>query len=141
MKHSLRLLPALLAASCLAAPGLALAADSGKPAGRSWPMVEGDLGNSRYSVLAEITTANVKQLGGVWHHKFEGEVSRGTPVVVDGVTYVTAGSHVYAFNAKTGQVLWSHATQVAPSFQFKGITLGDGLVFYGTADAHIVALD
>jgi alcohol dehydrogenase (cytochrome c) len=141
MRRQSRLLSALLAASFLAAPGLGLAADAGKPAGKNWPMVEGDLGNSRYSVLAEITTANVKQLGGVWHHKFEGEVSRGTPVVADGVMYVTAGSHIYALNAKSGELLWSHTTQVAPSFQFKGITLGDGLVFYGTADAHIVALD
>jgi alcohol dehydrogenase (cytochrome c) len=138
MKSEFRALTVLLAASCLAPPGLA-AAD--EPAAKSWPMVEGDLGNSRFSTLADITPANVKQLGGVWNHKFEGEVSRGTPVVVDGKMYVTAGSHVYALDAKTGAVLWAHKTDVAPSFQFKGVTLGGGMLFYGTADAHIVALD
>jgi alcohol dehydrogenase (cytochrome c) len=134
---------AMLAASCLGAPVAVDAAqgDGDRPAARNWPMVEGDLGNSRYSNLAEITTANIKQLGGVWQHKFEGEVSRGTPVVVDGVMYVTAGSHVYALNPKNGDVIWAHKTDIAPSFQFKGIALGGGLVFYGTADAHIVALN
>ncbi|HTJ65772.1 MAG TPA: PQQ-binding-like beta-propeller repeat protein [Alphaproteobacteria bacterium] len=133
-----RLLPILLAATCLAAPLAAVAADH---ASKSWPMVEGDLGNSRYSTLKQIDTKNIKELGAVWNHKFEGEVSRGTPIVVDGVMYVTAGSHVYALNAKTGEQIWAHKTEIAPSFQFKGITLAEGKVFYGTADAHIVALD
>ena len=139
MKLELRLASILMAATCLSLP--AIAAEGVKPATKNWPMVEGDLGNSRYSTLAQVNSTNVKELGGVWHHKFEGEVSRGTPVVVDGTMYVTAGSHIYALNAKTGDVIWAHKTDVAPSVQFKGVTLGDGLLFYGTADAHIIALN
>jgi quinohemoprotein ethanol dehydrogenase len=137
MTKNSRFLFAALAATCLTVPVALNAA----PASKGWPMVEGDLGNSRFSTLNQITPKNVKELGGVWNHKFEGEVSRGTPVVVDGVMYVTAGSHVYAMNPKTGDVIWAHKTEIAPSFQFKGITLAEGKVFYGTADAHIVALD
>lgn len=116
-------------------------ADGRKPPSKNWPMVEGNWGNQRYSMLDKITTANVKELGGAWVHKFEGEISRGTPVVVDGKMFVTAGTHVYALDPKTGDIIWSHETDVAPSFQFKGVTVAEGLVFFGTADAHIVALD
>src|ERR1700728_4036030 len=97
MAKSSRFLFAALAATCLTVPAVIHAA----PAEKGWPMVEGDLGNSRYSTLDQINAKNIKELGGVWNHKFEGEVSRGTPVVVDGVMYVTAGSHVYAINPKT----------------------------------------
>jgi quinohemoprotein ethanol dehydrogenase len=140
--HS-RLLPVLLAATCLTASlGVHAAKVEGDTAAsKDWPMVEGDRGSTRYSALSQINTKNIKELGGVWNHKFDGEVSRGTPVVADGVMYVTAGSHVYAFKAKTGEQIWAHKTDIAPSFQFKGVTLGDGMVFYGTADAHIVALN
>jgi quinohemoprotein ethanol dehydrogenase len=55
--------------------------------------------------------------------------------------YITAGSHVYALNPKSGDIIWTHNAEIAPSFQFKGVTLGDGMAFYGTADAHIVALN
>ncbi len=135
------MLPAvLLAATSLTAPLVAHGATGDQAASKNWPMVEGDLGNSRFSTLSQINTKTIKELGGVWNHKFDG-VSRGTPVVVDGVMYVTAGNKIYAFNPRTGDVIWTHDCDVAPSFQFKGITLGDGLVFYGTADAHIVALD
>src|SRR5262245_27047075 len=81
MAKTSRFLFAALAATCLTIPAMLHAA----PAEKSWPMVEGDLGNSRYSTLKQIHAGNIKELGAVWNHKFEGEVSRGTPVVVDGV--------------------------------------------------------
>jgi alcohol dehydrogenase (cytochrome c) len=137
MVKTSRFLFAALAATCLTVPALLQAA----PAEKGWPMVEGDLGNSRFSTLKQVNAGNIKELGAVWNHKFEGEVSRGTPVVVDGVMYVTAGAHVYALNPKTGDVIWTHQTDIAPSFQFKGTTVAEGKVFYGTADAHIIALD
>ena len=57
------------------------AQDGRKSPTANWPMVAGDWGNGRYSGLGQITAANVKTLGGAWVHKFDGEVSRGTPVV------------------------------------------------------------
>ena len=134
-------LGASLAILAMTASFAAGAAEDGtKAPTKNWPMVEGNWGNQRYSADDQINATNIKQLGAAWMHKFDG-VSRGTPVVVDGRMFVTNGNHVVALDAKTGDVIWSHETDVAPSFQFKGVTLGDGLVFYGTADAHIVGLD
>jgi alcohol dehydrogenase (cytochrome c) len=134
------------AAATLAA-GFAVAAyaepagDLRKPAAGDWPMVAGNWGGQRYSALDQIRAANVKSLGGAWVHVFDGETSRGTPVVIDGMMFVTAGAHVYALDPKTGDTVWSHQTEIAPSNLFKGVAVGDGMVFYGTADAHIVALN
>jgi quinohemoprotein ethanol dehydrogenase len=138
---SQRLLPLAFLAAAITAPIASHAAEGDQPAAKNWPMVEGDSANSRYSTLSQINAKNIGELGGVWNHKFAGEVSRGTPVVENGVMYITAGSHVYALNPKSGDIIWTHNAEIAPSFQFKGVTLGDGMAFYGTADAHIVALN
>src|SRR5262249_30372366 len=96
-----------------------------------WPAVGGDLANSHYSPAREITPANVKQLGGAWMHRFEGENSRATPVVVGNAMYITAGSHVYAVNAKTGELIWTVKPDAPPQGLFKGVAVGQGLVFVG----------
>src|ERR1700722_14974411 len=84
--------------------------DGRLPASRNWPVVGGDWTNSRYSTLTQINTQTVKNLGGAWvSTKFEdGAASRSTPVIKDGLMFVTAGSRVYALNPKTGEHVWSY---------------------------------
>jgi quinohemoprotein ethanol dehydrogenase len=117
------------------------AGDWRKAPSKDWPMVAGDWGNGRYSELTQINAGNVKSLGGAWMHAFTDEKSRGTPVVADGMMFVSAGAHIYALNPKTGEVTWTHQPEIPPSNLFKGVAVGGGMVFYGTADAHIVALN
>ena len=120
----------------------ALAADDlTKPAGKDWPAVGGDWNNSRYSTLDKINTGNVKTLGGAWVKQFEGAYSRITPVVVDGMMFVTAGPYVYALNPATGEEIWKTKPDVPASMLFKSVAVGEGKVFVGTADASIFALD
>jgi quinohemoprotein ethanol dehydrogenase len=136
---------ALMTSAALLALGLSLSANAAndltKPAGKDWPAVAGDWNNSRYSTLNKINADNVKALGGAWMKKFEGAYSRVTPVVVDGTMYVTAGPFVYALNAKTGEEIWKVKPDVPASMLFKGVAIGEGKVFIGTADASIFALD
>ena len=134
----------LLSATALLALGFATAQaadDLTKPAGKDWPAVAGDWNNSRFSTLNKINADNVKGLGGAWVKKFEGAYSRVTPVVVNGTMYVTAGPFVYALNAKTGEEIWKVKPDVPASMLFKGVAVGEGKVFVGTADASIFALD
>jgi alcohol dehydrogenase (cytochrome c) len=119
----------------------ALAATSDRPAGNDWPAIGGDWANSHYSTLRQIDTGNVKQLGGAWVHQFDGERSRGTPVVVDGKMFVTAGTHVYAFDPATGNALWSYKLDTPPIGLFKGVAVGQGLVFVGLMEGAVIALD
>src|SRR6185503_179866 len=72
---------------------------------KDWPTVGADYGETRYSKLAEITSTNIKDLGLVWTYNLES--TRGveaTPLVVDGVMYVTASwSVVHAIDVRTGK--------------------------------------
>ncbi|MBD24177.1 MAG: hypothetical protein CMG46_04140 [Candidatus Marinimicrobia bacterium] len=106
-----------------------------------WPIAAGDLGSQRHSPLTQISPKNVDDLGAAWVHKFDGMPSRATPVVVNDRMFLTAGSRVFSLDAKTGGILWEHSPKVGPSALFKGVAVGEGLVFYGTVDAHLVALD
>jgi glucose dehydrogenase len=59
-----------LAAALLLVPAVGSAQVTGPdlraPAGKDWPAVGGDFGNSRYSTLSQINTSNIKQLKGAW---------------------------------------------------------------------------
>jgi quinohemoprotein ethanol dehydrogenase len=132
---------ALLLSSSVAIAGPAFAVGPGQPAAKDWPAIGGDWANSHYSTLHQIVTANVKQLGGAWVHKFDGERSRGTPVVVDGKMFVTAGTHVYALNPATGDTIWSYKLETPPIGLFKGVAVGQGLVFVGLMEGAVIALD
>lgn len=124
-------------------------------------MVGGDWNNTRYSTLALINTRNVKQLRGAWVFTFdEGGISRVTPVVKDGLMFVTGGRKVYTLNAKTGEIVWTYKTvpdalsvnisttkkstealsspDAAPNAT--GVAVGRGMVFVGLQDGHVIAL-
>jgi alcohol dehydrogenase (cytochrome c) len=130
----------LLLAACLA-PHLALAAGSdwSKPAGKDWPMGGGDWSNSRYSTLDKINTRTVAQLGGAWARKFEGETTRATPVVSDGLMFVTTTAAVYALKPDTGDIVWQAKPPAVMSGLYKGAAVGGGLVYVGLSTGQIVA--
>ena len=68
-----------------------------------WPFVGGDQSSSRYSRLTDISTDTIDRLGGVWVTRLDGGgSSRSTPVVKDGVLYLTAGASVLAIDGAGG---------------------------------------
>ncbi|NDD10993.1 MAG: PQQ-dependent dehydrogenase, methanol/ethanol family, partial [Rhodobacteraceae bacterium] len=79
-----------------------------------WRVHGGTPAEQRHSQLTHIDRGNVSRLGPAWHFEFDN--ARGleaTPLVVNGVLYTTgAWSHVYAFDAKTGGLLWHHDPKV-----------------------------
>lgn len=113
---------------------------------QDWPLVGGDWSGTRYSTLAEITTDTVDRLGGAWVTRLAGgAASRATPVVLDGVLYLTGGANVFAVDARTGEQVWrwqpdesGEGAGMVPSWQ--GVGLGAGLVFIGTGDGQVAAL-
>src|SRR5262245_21309532 len=87
-----------LLALALAAAAPSLAAQGARG---DWPLFGGDTSNSRYSPLDGITAQNVKTLAGAWNFKFENNAStRAGAVEKDGVIYVSAGTRLYALDAK-----------------------------------------
>ena len=94
--------PDRIKAATMAIDGAAIAANAATS--KDWPVVGLDYAETRFSKLAEINASNVKDLGLAWTYNLES--TRGveaTPIVVDGVMYVTASwSVVHAIDARTG---------------------------------------
>jgi len=67
-----------------------------------------------------------------------------TPVVADGIMYVTAVNEVYALDAGSGRQIWHFQrarTKGAPTWANRGVALAGDRVFVATDDAHLVALN
>src|SRR5437867_2046055 len=117
------------------------------PPTRDFPLAGGNYASWRYSALDKINTTNVKQLGGAWFIRLEegrrGGQLDGTPVVVDGVMYVTTGMrNVLAIDAKTGTVKWRYRPDGPALYgSSKGLLVADGKVIFGRRDRTLLALD
>ncbi len=116
-----------------------------------WLSYGGTYDEQRHSGLASVTTENVADLGVAW--TYELSTARGvesTPIVVDGVMYVTsAWSVVHALDAKTGEELWVYDPDVPRERGVnaccdvvnRGVAIWEGKVFVGTIDGRLIALD
>jgi quinohemoprotein ethanol dehydrogenase len=111
----------------------------------NWLFAGGDWSSSRYSTLTEISTETVDRLNGAWVTRLEGGgSSRSTPVVHEGVIYLTAGANIFALDGATGETVWrwqpgssESESRMVPSWQ--GVGLGAGLVFVGLRSAEVAA--
>lgn len=118
---------------------------------RDWPSYGLDYAETRFSRLKQITPDNVKDLGLAWSYDLES--NRGveaTPVVVDGVMFVTASwSVVHAVDVRTGKRLWVYDPKVDRAAGYKGccdvvnrgVAVWKGKVFVAAYDGRLVALD
>ena len=116
------------------------------PPGTDFPLTGGNYWHQRYSALDRIDTSNVAQLGGAWMIRLEdgapGGQLEGTPVVVDGVMYISTGMrNVLALDAATGSVKWRYRPESAAPGGNKGVAVAEGKVFFGRRDGVLVALD
>ena len=118
---------------------------------RDWPSYGLDYAETRFSKLKQINADNIGKLGLVWSYNLES--NRGveaTPVVIDGVMYVTASwSIVHAIDVRTGQKLWSFDPKVDRAFGYKGccdvvnrgVAVWKGKVFVASYDGRLFGLD
>jgi quinohemoprotein ethanol dehydrogenase len=118
-----------------------------RPPTRDCPLAGGNYASWRYSALDKINTGNVTQLGGAWFIRLEegrrGGQLDGTPIVIDGVMYVTTGMrNVLAIEAKTGRVKWRYRPDDPPLYgASKGLVVAEGKVIFGRRDRTLLALD
>jgi PQQ-dependent dehydrogenase (methanol/ethanol family) len=116
----------------------------------NWPSYNGQLSGNRYSTLTQIAPGNVKSLKAQWLFQVPGQGGQsleGTPVVADGVMYVTRVNSVFALDAKSGRLIWQYVRPVskglvgdAASSLNRGVALLGDRVFVVTDNAHILAL-
>jgi len=101
---------------------------------RGWPLNNLDTANSRYSLLTQINSTNVRSLAVKWLHRTRNAGS--TPIVVDGVMYITSPQSVTAVDAATGKTIWNSTAAGSG----RGAAYGDGRIYVATAD-RVAALD
>jgi alcohol dehydrogenase (cytochrome c) len=118
------------------------------PGTDSWPSYNGDYSGRRFSTLTKINDKNIGALSLAWIYRVNlanngpSEI-KGTPVVIDGVMYLTVPDHVWAIDARTGRQLWHHSWTTKGGIHIgnRGVAvLGDAL-FYETPDCNLVSLN
>ena len=106
---------------------------------------------ARFSKLTRISTDNVGDPGLPSSHNTKSRRGvEATPIVVDGIMYATASwSVVHALDAVTGEELWVYDPEVDPAWGYKGccdvvnrgVAIWDGMVYVGTYDGYLDAID
>jgi len=115
----------------------------------NWLTYWGDYEGTHYSRLDSITPANVKSLRSQWTFQYGGSNVEATPIVVDGLMFVTGPlNNAAALDARTGRPIWRYSRRLPDGVRSQctvmtnrgfGI-LGDRL-YMATLDTHLVALD
>ncbi len=114
-----------------------------------WPTYNGTLDGNRNGGLDEVNLENVSKLQLQWSYSILFNGLETTPLVVDGVMFVTGNNQVYALSGRTGREIWRYerpksagaaiASDAAIGVNRGVAVLGDR-VFFLTDDAHLIAL-
>src|ERR687898_418248 len=110
-----------------------------------WLMYDGSHTGNRYSTLDQITASNVQRLAPVWTLPMPESRPQLTPVVVDGIMYITGWNELQALDATTGRSLWTYKeprhggiVSEAGIGVNRGATIVGDRVFMITDQAHVL---
>ncbi|HKW33935.1 MAG TPA: acido-empty-quinoprotein group A [Candidatus Acidoferrum sp.] len=115
-----------------------------KPPADSWPMYHGTYSGLHHSKLVQITPANVYQLTLAWafdtHQTAE---IKSTPILFNGILYVTTPDNVWALDARSSNVIWHYTYPPNQGLHIghRGVALYKDSVYFTTPDAHLIRLD
>jgi len=123
-------------------------AEIAEPRLGDWPTYHGHLSGNRHSPLRQIHTGNVSQLAPKWIFSIpNARRLEVTPVVVDGVMYVTTANRAYALDARSGRQIWRYQRPLtkglvgdAAGAINRGVAILGDKVFMVTDHAHLIAL-
>jgi alcohol dehydrogenase (cytochrome c) len=114
----------------------------------NWLMYGGDYRSHHYSRLKQITAENVHRLRAKWIYQMHRTKVETTPIVVDGVMYVTRPqSDVIALDGETGRALWTYEHKLQSRVYTccgevnRGLALLGTTLYLTTLDAKLIALD
>jgi alcohol dehydrogenase (cytochrome c) len=117
-----------------------------------WRLHNYDLAGSRFTPSDQITPSNARELHPKWlfqHGVIDGVSNQTTPVMVDGIMYVTdSRGSVYALDAVDGHLLWTYdvtrklggGRREGYIFRHRGVAVENGVV-YSAAGSFLFALD
>jgi alcohol dehydrogenase (cytochrome c) len=120
-----------------------------QPPAANWLSYNGDFTGRRYSSLSQINLSNVGKLRAQWvFHSANSNRLEVTPVVVNGVMFVTSANDTYALDAQTGRVIWHHEWPIsegliddASGHLSRGVAVWHSRMYRQTDNAHLLCLD
>lgn len=102
----------------------------------------------RHSPLTELTPRNAAGLKVKWAYQMRDGGNQVSPIVVDGVMYISGPNSAVALDARTGRPFWNWSRPVPKDYQSigfgrtnRGVAVLDDMVFVATLDCYLVALD
>ncbi|MBM3818026.1 MAG: PQQ-dependent dehydrogenase, methanol/ethanol family [Acidimicrobiia bacterium] len=119
---------------------------------RDWPTYHGEVGGNRYTTITHVDKRNVARLAPRWVFPIPG-VNAGaavetTPLVVDGVMYISTANQALALDAGTGRQLWQYRRPRteglvgnAAAGINRGVAIAGNRLFMVTDHAHLIALN
>ena len=119
------------------------------PVAANWLSYNGDYTGRRYSALREVTTENVAQLRAQWvFHVPNSAHLEVTPVVADGIMFVTSANDAFALDAQTGRTIWHYDRPItegliddASQHHNRGVAVLGSRIYMETDNAHLLCLD
>jgi alcohol dehydrogenase (cytochrome c) len=115
-----------------------------------WPTYNGNLSANRHSALTQINAQNVSRLKLEWTYTLPLVGLQTTPLVSDGVMYVSGPNRVCALDSRTGREIWCYSRSrntaaTIPGDAAKGANRGVALlgdrIFFATDNAHLICLN
>ena len=113
-----------------------------------WLTYNGALNGNRYSELKQINATNVGKLGIKWIFPIDHFGLEVTPVVADGIMYITGPNQALALDALTGRVIWKYSRPRTTGLRGdaslgtnRGVALLGDKVFMVMDNAHLIALN
>lgn len=119
------------------------------PPDGNWLSYNGDYSGRRYSSLDQINVGSVHRLRAQWvFHSDNSQTLEVTPLVVNGVMYVTSGNDGFALDARTGRTLWQRKRPLtrgliedASAHHNRGMAVWHDRAYMETDDAHLLSMD
>jgi len=120
-----------------------------QPIGANWLSYNGDYTGRRFSSLDQIHPRNVGQLRAQWvFHASNSNSLEVTPVVFDGLMFVTSANDAFALDAQTGRSIWHYSRPVtegliddAAQHHNRGVAILGARIYMETDNAHLLCLD
>ena len=117
--------------------------------GVDWPSYDGSTTGNRYTTLTQVDKSNVGRLAPKWIYTIPTSLRlQVTPVVVDGIMYVTSANECYALDAGNGREIWRFQQPRTKGLVGnaagginRGVAVAGERVFMVTDHAHLLALN
>ncbi len=120
--------------------------------GGEWSTYNGDYSGRRFAPQSQINASNITALAPRWIYRISSVgAQRGvgnptikcTPLVVNGIMYLTIPDHVWALNARTGEEIWHYSWEDHGGHLVgqRGVGIYNDWIYFLSPDGWFISLD